>query len=356
MHVDAMLGPELATAASRARVLEDQGYGALWCGETAHDAFVQLTIAAGATERIRLGTGVAIAFARNPLSLATLGNDLQTVSRGRFVLGLGSQVRPHIERRFSMPWSRPAARMRETVLAIRHIWSAWEAGTPLAFEGEFFTHTLMTPTFDPGPNPFGNPAVFLAAVGALMTGVAGEVADGLLLHSFMTERYLRDVTLPALGSGIARAGRSRDDVRISYPAFVVTGRDDAELAVAADGVRAQIAFYGSTPSYRAVLELHGWSDLHSELHARSRQGEWAAMTQLVDDEVLRAFAVVGSPRDVAHQLAERVGDVVDRVTPYMPYPIDRDCVLEVAAALRGANPGGPVTVSATDRPTTRSGS
>jgi probable F420-dependent oxidoreductase len=350
MHVDAMLGRGFAHTASEARVLEAQGFGVAWCGETAHDPFVQLTLAAGATERIRLGTGVAIAFARNPLSLATLGNDLQTVTRGRFLLGLGSQIRPHIERRYSMTWSRPAARMRETVLAIRHIWKAWEQGRPLAFEGDFFTHTLMTPAFDPGPNPFGNPEVFVAAVGTLMTRVAGEVGDGLLLHSFMTEQYLRSVTLPAFEAGLALGRRSRDDVNISYPAFVVTGRTEEELALAADGVRAQIAFYGSTPSYRPVLELHGWSDLHTELHALSKRGEWAAMAELVDDDVLRAFAVVGTPREAARQLVERVGDVVDRVTPYLPYEIDNECVLEVADGLRDACADHPVTA-----PTTRSG-
>ncbi|MDQ1429850.1 MAG: hypothetical protein QOF40_452 [Actinomycetota bacterium] len=350
MHVDAMLGRELADTASEARALEAQGFDAAWCGETAHDAFVQLALAAGATERIRLGTGVAIAFARNPLSLATLGNDLQTVTRGRFVLGLGSQVRPHIERRYSMPWSRPAARMRETVLAIRHIWKAWAEGGPVGFEGEFFTHTLMTPTFDPGPNPFGNPEVFVAAVGTLMTRVAGEVGDGLLLHSFMTDHYLRSAALPAYEAGLALGGRSRDEVSISYPAFVVTGRTDEELALAADGVRAQIAFYASTPSYRPVLELHGWNDLHTELHTLSKRGEWAAMGKLVDDDVLGAFAVVGAPRDAARQLVERVGDVVDRVTPYLPYEIDEECFREVADALRDECANHPVTAS-----TTRSG-
>jgi probable F420-dependent oxidoreductase len=355
MHVDAMLGQDLARAGSGARALEDQGYGVAWCGETAHDAFVQLTLAAVATERIRLGTGVAIAFARNPMSLAVLANDLQTVTRGRFLLGLGSQIRPHIERRYSMTWSHPAARMRETVLAIRHIWNAWEQGTPLAFDGDFFTHTLMTPNFDPGPNAYGNPEVFVAAVGTIMTRVAGEVGDGLLLHSFVTERYLRSVTLPAYENGIALGGRSRDDVSISYPAFVVTGRTEDELARAADGVRTQIAFYGSTPSYRPVLELHGWGDLHAELHALSKQGAWTTMTQLVDDEVLRAFAVVGTPREAARELFERVGDVVDRVTPYLPYDSDEDCVLELADALRSAGAPSPATVPAAVRPTTRSG-
>jgi probable F420-dependent oxidoreductase len=353
MHVDAMLGRRFSGAGAEARALEEQGFGLAWCGETAHDPFVQLTVAAGATERIGLGTGVAIAFARNPLSLATLGNDLQIVAGGRFVLGLGSQIRPHIERRYSMTWSRPAARMRETVLAIRHVWNAWEHGTPLAFEGDFFTHTLMTSNFDPGPNPFGNPPVFVGAVGTVMTRVAGEVADGLLLHSFITERYLRSVTIPAFEKGIALSGRARGDVSISYPAFVVTGRTEDDLARAADGVRAQIAFYGSTPSYRPVLDLHGWGELHAELHTLSREGAWATMAHLVDDDVLHAFAVVGTPREAARELGRRVGDVVDRVTPYLPYEVDGACVLELADALRDVGANSPAVAHST---TTRSGS
>jgi probable F420-dependent oxidoreductase len=334
MHVDAMLQADLGAVATAARALETHGFEAAWCGETAHDAFVVSTLAAGSTTRMQIGTGVAIAFARNPLSLATLGNDLQTVAEGRFLLGLGSQVRPHIERRYSMPWSRPAARMRELVLAIRAVWKSWSDGSRLEFEGEFFTHTLMTPTFDPGPNRFGNPRIFLAAVGERMTAVAGEVGDGLLLHSFVTEEYLRRVTLGALQRGIARAGRDCGDVSISYPAFVVTGASDREFEHASERVREQIAFYGSTPSYRPVLALHGWEDLHTELHRLSKLGEWKAMTSLVDDDVLRAFAVVGTPRDAARQLVERVGDFVDRVTPYTPYDVRPECALELADELR----------------------
>lgn len=327
MIVDAMLRRGLPNVAAEARSLEERGYAAAWCGETAHDPFVATTLAAAGTHRISIGTGVAIAFARNPLNLATLGNDLQTVSEGRFLLGLGSQIRPHIERRYSMPWSRPAARMRELVLAIRHIWKAWQDGAPLRFEGEFFTHTLMTPTFDPGPNRFGNPEIYLAAVGERMSEVAGEVGDGLLLHSFVTEQFLRSVTGSALQRGLERAGRDRSDLSVSYPAFVVTGSTDEELAHAAEQVRAQIAFYGSTPSYRPVLEQHGWGDLHVDLHRLSKDGEWDAMARLVDDDVLRTFAVVGPPRDAAQLLVARAGDIVDRVTPYLPYEV-RDATMD----------------------------
>jgi probable F420-dependent oxidoreductase len=238
------------------------------------------------------------------------------------MLGLGSQIKPHIEKRFSMPWSHPAARMRELILAMRSIWSSWNEGTKLDFTGDFYTHTLMTPFFNPGPNRYGPPKVFLAAVGELMTTVAGEVADGLLAHGFTTERYLREVTMPALERGLASSGRRRDDVQVSYPAFVVTGTTEAEMADAARAVRAQIAFYGSTPAYRPVLELHGWGDMQTELNTLSKQGEWMKMAELIDDDVLNAFAVVCEPEDVPARIMTRVGDVVDRITFYAPYGAD----------------------------------
>jgi probable F420-dependent oxidoreductase len=334
MRVDAMLGIDPQDAPARAGRLEAQGFDAAWCGETAHDPFVTVAMAANGTRRIQLGTGVAIAFARSPMTLAMLGNDLQTVTRGRFFLGLGSQVRAHVERRYGVGWSRPVARMRELVLAIRHIWSSWATGSKPAFEGEFSTHTLMPPVFDPGPNLHGNPPIFLAAVGERMAAVAGEVADGLLLHSFVTERYVREVADTAVRAGAQRAGRDRRDIEVSYPAFVMTGSTEAELVRAAAAVRQQVAFYGSTPSYLPVLALHGWDDLHSELHALSKRGDWDAMTALVDDEVLSAFAVAGPPTTAAKQLASRFGDIVDRVTVYMPYDVQVDCVDELVAELR----------------------
>ena len=187
---------------------EQAGYAALWTAETQHDPFVTLTLAATVTRRAQLGTAIALAFARNPMSLAVQANDVQTISGGRLLLGLGSQIKTHITRRFSMPWSQPAARMREYVLALRAIWTAWNDGTRLGFRGDFYTHTVMTPFFNPGPNPFGPPPVLLAGVGPAMTAVAGEVADGFLSHGFTTERYLREVTLPALTEGRQRSGRA----------------------------------------------------------------------------------------------------------------------------------------------------
>jgi probable F420-dependent oxidoreductase len=333
MQVDAMLDADPAKALESAAAFEDEGFAGVWCGETAHDPFVTLTAAALGTKRVRLGSGVAIAFARSPMTLAMLGNDLQTVSRGRFVLGLGTQVRPHIERRYGMTWSRPAARMHELVLAIRHIWACWRDGTRLDFTGEFFTHTLMTPVFDPGPNRFGTPDIMVAAVGKLMTGIAGECADGVLLHSFVTERFLREVAMPAFQAGIERSGRQRRDLCVSYPVFVATGSTQPQLESAIDAVRQQIAFYGSTPSYRDVLTLHGWDDVHKELHELSRDGKWSLMKSLIDDAILEAFAVVGDGPAVARAILKRYGDLVDRVTLYTPYAVETRVLGEIASVL-----------------------
>jgi probable F420-dependent oxidoreductase len=293
-----------------AKVQEDMGYDGIWSAETAHDPFFPLLLAAMETERVELGTGIAVAFARSPMVLAQIANDLQLASEGRFMLGLGSQIKPHIEKRFSMPWSHPAPRMREFILAMRAIWDSWHNGTKLDFRGDYYTHTLMTPFFNPGPNQFGPPKVFLAAVGEKMTEVAGETCDGLLAHGFTTERYLKEVTIPALERGLERAGKKRGDFEISYPAFVVTDETSDQF------VRQQIAFYGSTPAYRGVLELHGWGDLQTELNALSKQGEWVQMGKLVTDDIRDAFAVVGDAEEIPKQIIAKVGGVVDRVSFY----------------------------------------
>jgi probable F420-dependent oxidoreductase len=270
------------------------------------------------------------------MTLAVTANDLQTQSQGRFMLGLGSQIKPHIEKRFSMPWSHPAPRMRELILAIRAIWASWADGSRLAFRGEFYRHTLMTPMFDPGPNPFGNPPIFLAAVGEVMTEVVGEVADGMLAHGFTTERYLREVTVPALERGLARSGRQRSDLQISYPGMVVTGTDDEQMERAADATRKQLAFYGSTPAYRSVLELHGWGDLQGELNTLSKRGQWDEMAKLIDDDVLHAFAVVTRPEGIAEAVRARFGDLVDRFTVYAPAGVSSDQWADIVAGFRAA--------------------
>ncbi|MCL4413412.1 MAG: LLM class F420-dependent oxidoreductase [Actinobacteria bacterium] len=322
MRVDGGIGFDPAGVVQTAKRAEEAGYDGVWCPETGHDPFLPLVLAAEHTKRLELGTGIAVAFARNPMTVASLANDLQSYSSGRFLLGLGSQIKPHIEKRFSMPWSHPAPRMREFILAMRAIWAAWNDRTKLEFRGDFYTHTLMTPFFDPGPNAHGTPKVFLAAVGERMTEVAGEVADGLLVHGFTTERYLREVTLPALDRGLARSGRSRDGFQVSYPGFVVTGDNDEEMKAATQAVKAQIAFYGSTPAYLPVLELHGWGELHKDLNRLSKRGEWVKMGEMIPEEVLRAFSVVCSPEEVPAEVLTRFGDVVDRFSFYAPYRME----------------------------------
>jgi probable F420-dependent oxidoreductase len=335
MKVDGGLG-QLTDAAHAAQRAEAAGYDGVWTAETSHDPFMPLLLGAEHTERLELGTAIAVAFARNPMTLAQTADDLQRFSEGRFVLGLGSQIKPHITKRFSMEWSHPAPRMREMILAIRAIWDCWQNGTKLDFRGDFYTHTLMTPFFDPGPNPHGRAKIFIAGVGPLMTQVAGEVCDGFLVHGFTTESYLREVTVPALEKGMEAGGRSRQDFEISFPAFVVTGGDEDAMERSADATRRQIAFYGSTPAYRGVLEHHGWGDLQTELNTLSKEGKWAEMGTLIDDDILRTFAVVAEPPAVASALISRFGDVVDRVSFYAPYETDPDTWLPVIEELRSA--------------------
>ena len=318
MKVDYHLTTNGQALIAEAQEAEATGYHGAFVGEIAHDPFVALALPSAATSSIQLGTCIALAFARNPMTTAIAANDLQLLSGGRLVLGLGSQIKAHVTRRFSMPWSHPAPRMREFVLAMRAIWAAWAGDAPLDFSGDFYTHTLMPPFFNPGPNPFGPPAVALAAVGARMTEVAGEVADALLCHGFTTERYLRTVTLPAVERGRQRAGGD-PPVEICIAPFVVTGSTAEELAAAATATRDQIAFYASTPAYRGVLELHGWGDLQGELQAMTKAGRWAEMGLLIDDEMLAEFAVVGEPDEVGPKLAARFGDIADRISLYVTY-------------------------------------
>lgn len=339
MKIDGSIGTDLSKVAAKAQEVEAQGYAGAWTAETAHDPFLPLLLAAEHTEQLEIGTSIAVAFARSPMTLANTAWDLQAYSQGRFVLGLGSQIKPHITKRFSMEWSKPAARMREFVLAMRAIWNTWQTGEKLEFRGEFYTHTLMTPFFTPDAaelGDFGPPKVFLAGVGELMTEVAGEVCDGFICHGFTTEKYLREVTLPALERGRAKAGKTMEGFEIVGPSFVVTGNDDAEMEQAAAGTRQQIAFYGSTPAYRNVLDIHGWGHLQDELNSLSKQGEWVKMGELIDDEILNTFAVVGEPEQIAPELTQRYGDVIQRLSFYAPYSSDPDRWAKVMADLQAA--------------------
>jgi len=334
MKVDTTLEGPLAGAGAEAVEAEQHGYDGIWTTEIAHDPFFPLLLAADRTSRLDVGTGIAVAFARNPMTLAYSAWDLQAHSGGRFFLGLGSQIKPHIERRYSMPWGQPAARMREFVAALKAIWSSWQEGTPLEFEGVFYRHTLMTPFFTPSPLDHAAPRVLIAAVGEGMTRVAGEIADGMLVHAFTTEHYLRTVTLPLLSQGLSERGVAREDFQVVYPALVATGVTDQSLDAAVAGTRKQIAFYASTPAYRGILEAHGWEDLQPELHTLSKQDRWADMGKLITDEVLTTFAAVGSPDEVARLLVTRFDGVVDRIRVYQPYDADPTTTLQVAAGLR----------------------
>jgi probable F420-dependent oxidoreductase len=334
MKIDGALLPiDIARTGADARALEAQGFDGLLAFEGAHDPFVALAVAAEHTSRVELSTAIAIAFARNPMSCAYLANDLQLLSHGRFVLGLGTQIRAHVERRFGQPWSRPNARMREFVRAVRAIWRAWETGERLDVRGEFYTHTLMPPLFSPGANPHGWPRITLAGFGPAMIAVAGEVADGWIVHPLNSPDYVRAVGLPALERGLARGGRTRAQVEIACQTIVMMGTTDAELAVARANAKAQIAFYGSTPTYRVFLEHHGWGDLHPELHRRSKAGQWTEMLALIGDDVLDAVGVCGAPAEVGRRLRAR-NTWADRTSLVLYNETAPDAVADLIRAFR----------------------
>jgi probable F420-dependent oxidoreductase len=314
MKIDGgLMGTDLEVLARTARELEAVGYDGVQSAETSHDPFLPLLVAAEHTDQLELSTSIAVAFARNPMLLANVGHDLNAYSKGRFILGLGSQIRAHITRRFSMPWSRPAARMRELVLAMRAIWDCWYGGKKLDFRGDFYSHTLMTPMFTPPDAAHGAPRVMIAGVNPRMTEVAGEVADGFIAHAFTTERYLREVTIPAIERGLSRAGRARGAFELCCPIFVVTGESEQRMEASRAATRAQIAFYASTPAYRPVLELHGLGDLQTELRDLSLRGAWSEMGGRIDDAMLEDFAVVAPPERLAERIAERSAGVIDRL-------------------------------------------
>lgn len=326
MLLDATLACDPAAGAQLAAELEAAGYDGVWTAETQHDPFLPLASAAVSTSRVTLGTAIATAFTRSPMVTAMAAWDLQRASRGRFVLGLGTQVRAHNVRRFSVPWDAPAPRLRELVEALRHIWGAFQGDHPLRFRGEYYRHDLMTPFFDPGPIEFPQPPVWLAAVTPTMYRLAGEVADGIHVHVFHTARYLREVALPALGA-------RRSEVTLASGVFVVLGG-------AADEVRMQIAFYGSTPTYRPVFESHGWESLQEKLHGLMARGDFAAMSAAIDDEVLAEFAVLADDWDDAwRQIRARYEGILDRVGVYGLRSGSGTDMAEIAAAFRRTSPG-----------------
>jgi probable F420-dependent oxidoreductase len=335
VKLDHYLGPRIDGAGERARELENAGVDGLFTAEAAHGPFLPLALAAEHTERVTLITNIAVAFARSPMDLAQTANDLQAQSGGRFVLGVGTQIRPHIEHRYSMQWSgSPIAQMRELIVAIRAVQRCWQDGEPLDFRGEHYHLTLMTPFFDPGPNPFGPPPVWMAALGPRMCRLAGEVADGVLLHPFHTGHYVRETVAPAVAAGRAEADRTRDTFTIHACPIVCTGSTDEELERAEAGVRQLIAFYGSTPAYRVTLDAHGWGDLQPELRELTKAGRWAELPSLLTDEVVDALVVRGAPSEIATVLAARYAGTVDRVGLSMPYQTESDTLAAIVEGFR----------------------
>lgn len=313
MKVDALLNCALQQVPESVRVIQNEGYNGVCTTELSHDPFLPLLLAAEHSEQLELATSIAVGFARSPMNLAYLGHDLNAYSKGRLTIGLGSQIKPHITKRFSMPWGAPAAKMRELVMAMRAIWDSWYLDKPLSFVGEFYTHTLMPPAFTPKNIEYGPPRLAIAAVGPRMCEVAGEVGDGMILHPFSTLPYIDQVVLPAIEAGLAKAGKARRQFEISYGCMVVTGSSEEEFLQSKRVMRDRIAFYGSTPAYQEVLESIGAGELQPELNSLSKQGRWQEMGDLIDDDLLQAFAVVGEPAQIGAEILRRYGSRVDRI-------------------------------------------
>lgn len=332
MKIDTSLMFDPKTIAEISPALEDAGFDGAYTFEGQSDPFIGLSAAAMVTKRMTLMSSIAVAFSRNPMSLAYLCNDLQTLSDGRFILGLGTQVKAHIERRFSMPWSKPAARMREMLQAIHAIFDSWEHGSPLQFEGEFYSHTLMTPTFTPKLASAGRPPIYLAGVGPLMTQVAAEVGDGYFVHPFHTAHSYQTLSLPALKKGLLSADKNEDQFVVSAQLITASGLNEESLELAISAARNQIAFYASTPAYLPVLACHGWEELHNESRRLIKAGEWDTLGSLIDDTILNTFAVVGSPDTVAEKIAARCNNI-QRISPVL-YQADTDLLIALLQALK----------------------
>jgi probable F420-dependent oxidoreductase len=320
-----------------ARAAEALGYDGLWTVETRHDPFLPLALAAEHTRRLSLGTAIAVAFPRSPTVVAHAAWDLQAASEGRLLLGLGTQVKGHVERRFGVPWTAPGPRLREYVGALRAVWESWQTGRPPAFRGTHYAITLMTPFFAPRPIAHPRIPVYVAAVNAYNLRLAGEACDGVHLHPFHSVRYLRDFALPRIEAGLAAAGRARAEVTLVSSVFAITGTTAAEIARRREEVRAQVAFYASTRTYEPVLAAHGWQDVGPRLHRQSVRGDWAGMAALVTDEMLEAFAVEAPLPELAPALRARYRGVLDRLAPY--HPLDRPTTRADLEAYAGALAG-----------------
>jgi probable F420-dependent oxidoreductase len=328
VKLDAGLGTEgdyLKGIDRTARAAEDLGFAGLWTSETKHDAFLPLAIAANETHQIKLGTSVAIAFSRSPMETAQTAWDLQDLSDGRFVLGLGTQVKAHVTRRFSMPWGKPAARLREYIMALREIWDSFQNEGPPQFEGEFYRHTLMTPFFNPGPIDHPEIPVYIAGVNTRLARLAGEICNGFHVHPFHSPEYVRRTVIPSIAEGAKQANRDPGQVTLATSVFTISAESEEEAAKQRESVRAQISFYASTPTYHTVLEAHGWEEAGEKLGTMAREKKWREMPALVTDEMLAAFAIEAAPDEIGPALRERYDGLMDRVALYLPFvPGERD--------------------------------
>jgi probable F420-dependent oxidoreductase len=319
-----------------ARAAEELGFDGIWTAEAGHDPFFPALLVAEHTRRVQIGTAIAVAFPRSPMVFAHIAWDLQAYSKGRFILGLGTQVKGHNERRYSVKWEAPGPKLREMILALRAIWDCWQNGTRLNFRGDHYTFTLMTPFFAPAPIEHPHVPIYIAGVNPYMCRLAGELCDGFHVHPLHSVKHLREDVLPDIERGLARAGRSRRDIELATTAFVITGRNAGEVEAAKAPVRQQISFYASTRTYRRVLDAHGWGEVCERLNEKAGKGDWAGMAGEITDEMLEAFAVIGTHDEIAAKLRAKYTGLLDRVAYYMPYrPGEDDAVYRRAIEALG---------------------
>lgn len=334
MKIDGPFYAQLGDAAAESRRLEAIGYDGIYTLEGSWDPFYPLVMAAEHAPTLDLATGIAVAFPRNPMHLAYQAWDLQKFSGGQFYLGLGSQIKAHIEKRFGVPFDPPATRMREYIQALKAIFDCWQNDAAMDFDGRFYKHTLMTPMFDPGPNPYGIPPVLLGALGPRMTEVAGEVADGLIVHPFNSMPFLEDRALPAVHRGLEKSGRQRGDFILQINAIVITGETEEAIEAATESVKGLLGFYASTPAYRPPMEAVGYGELQPELNALSKQGKWDVLGSYINEEFLDAFTTRGSPEEIAGKLKDKYGKYADRLAIYAPYAAPDDMWRKIIADLK----------------------
>lgn len=330
-----MLTPSLRAAVGDAEAAEDMGFDALWTAETSHDPFLPLVLAAEHTKRIKLGTAIAVAFPRSPLVLAQIGWDLQELSGGRFILGLGTQVKGHNERRFGVKWEHPGPKLREMIQMIHAVWDCWQNSTRPNFNGKFYNFTLMTPFFNAGPIPSPRPPIYIAGVNKYMCRLAGELCDGFHIHPFHSIKYLDEVVFPNVKTGIAKAGRSAKDVAMSTTAFVIAGDTREEIEAAKAPVRQQISFYASTPAYSGVMEAHGWGEAARRLTEKSKRGDWGGMAEEITDEMLEVYATTGTYDEIADKVKQKYTGYLDRVAFYFPFSANKERGRKIIQAFNG---------------------